>query len=77
MIDRNKFIIMCQKASVIRKGEPVPEELKVIYKGIEWKPHYYVMKFSQGEVINVACLKDINANCYDYALLSEIETKQT
>ena len=76
MIERNEFLKMCQRAAMLPKGSSVPDELRVIFMGVEWKPAYYAMKFdSDGNAINVACLKDINANCIDYALLNEIEAK--
>ena len=76
MIDRNEYIRMCQKVAMLPRGAEIPEELRLVFRGIEWYPIYYAMKFdSEGDAVNVACLRDLNANCTDYAILTEIERK--
>lgn len=76
MIDRNEYIMMCQKVAMLPRGTEIPEELRLVFRGIEWYPIYYAMKFdSEGNAVNVACLHDLNANYTDYALLTEIERK--
>lgn len=78
MIERNEYIRMCQRRAMLPRRAEIPDDLRIIFRDIEWYPVHYVMNFDrEGNAINVALLHDINANCTDYALLTEIERKVT
>ena len=67
-IERNEFLQMCQKVSVLKNGvcgikENVPDELKVIYNGIAYYPVSYELSFDdKGNVRHTAILHDLKAN---------------
>ena len=49
-IERNEFLRMCQKVSVLKNGicgikENVPNELMVVYNGIKYYPIAYESSF--------------------------------
>ena len=77
-MDRNLYLQLCQRCSLFSTGilkakENVPDELKVIYKGIVYYPHAYEMSFKNGETINTAILHDLKANSVTYAELSKVD----
>lgn len=76
MIERNEYLKMCQKVAMLPTHTDIPDDLRVRFQSIDWYPVYYAMQFDrEGNAINVACLHDINANCINFALLSEVERK--
>lgn len=68
MIDRKKYIEMCQRNSVSPKSEVV------LYNGARYYPVFYKMWFDdRGQIKNVAHLMDEKANSRIEVLLSDIE----
>ena len=54
-MQRNEFLKMCQKVSVLDYGvlhtkKNVPKELRVIFDGHEYYPEYLEIKFEVGHV---------------------------
>lgn len=67
-MERNEFLKMCQKVSVLPDGvmhtkKNVPKELRVVFDGHEYYPEYLEIKFEAGHVFNVAILHELNVNC--------------
>lgn len=67
-MERNDFLKMCQKASVLPDGvmhtkKDVPKELRVVFDGHEYYPEYLEIKFDNGKVRNTAVLHELKANC--------------
>lgn len=66
-IERNEFLRMCQRVSVLKNGicgikENAPDELKVIYNGIAYYPVSYELSFDNGKPTHTAILHDLKAN---------------
>ena len=66
-IERNEFLQMCQKVSVLKNGiggikENVLNELKVIHNGIAYYPVSYELSFDNGKPTHTAILHDLKAN---------------
>ena len=67
-MDRNIFLQMCQKVSVLKNGvcgikENVPDELMVVYNGINYYPVAYELSFDdKGNARHTAILHDLKAN---------------
>ena len=71
-MQRDVFLKMCQKCSVLDFLN-IPEDLLVCCDGIKYIPFGYEMKFSKGQPMNYAVLKDIKANSVTYAPLQLVE----
>ena len=66
-MDRKLYLGLCQKVSILKSGvlgikENVPDELKVIYKGIIYYPVSYELSFDEGKPKHAAILHDLHAN---------------
>ena len=67
-IERNEFLRMCQKVSVLKSGicgikQNVPDELMVVYNEIKYYPVAYELSFDdKGNVKHTAILHDLKAN---------------
>lgn len=67
-MQRDIFLQMCQKVSVLKNGicgikENVPDELMVVYNGIKYYPTAYELSFDdKGNVRHTAILHDLKAN---------------
>ena len=77
-IERNEFLKMCQKVSVLKNGicgikENVPNELKVIHNGIEYYPISYELSFDNGQPTHTAILHDLKANSITSAYLERVK----
>ena len=77
-IDRAEFLQMCQKVSMLKSGicgikENVPDELKVICKGIVYYPVAYELSFDKGQSAHKAILHDLKANSITYADLERMQ----
>ena len=77
-MQRDIFLQMCQKVSVLKNGicgikENVPNELKVIYNGIAYYPVSYELSFDNGKPTHTAILHDLKANCVVRANFQEID----
>ena len=67
-MQRDIFLQLCQKVSVLKNGicgikENVPDELMVVYNGIKYYPTAYELSFDdKGNVRHTAILHDLKAN---------------
>ena len=81
-MDRNIFLRMCQKVSVLKNGvcgikENVPDELMVVYNGIKYYPVAYELSFDdKGNVRHTAILHDLNANSIINADLRKVKKEE-
>ena len=76
-MQRDIFLQMCQKISVLKNGicgikENVPNELKVIYNGIAYYPVSYELSFDNGKPTHTAILHDLQANSITSADLERV-----
>ena len=76
-IERNEFLRMCQKVSVLKNGicgvkENVPDELKVIYNGIAYYPVSYELACDNWKPTHTAILHDLKANSITNADLGKV-----
>lgn len=76
-MQRDIFLQMCQKVSVLKNGicgikENVPNELKVIHNGIEYYPVAYELSFDNGKPTHTAILHDLKANSITNADLGKV-----
>lgn len=77
-IERNEFLKMCQKVSVLKNGicgikENVPDELTVVYNGIKYYPTAYELSFDdKGNVRHTVILHDMQANSVTHADLQRV-----
>lgn len=68
-MERNEFLKMCQKVSVLPDGvmhtkKNVPDDLKVKFDGNYYYPAHLEIKFDEnGKAKNIAVLHDLEANC--------------
>lgn len=77
-MERNEYLQMCQKCSVLKSGccgikESVPDDLKVIYDGTIYYPVAYELSFANGETQHTAILHDLKANSVTHAELSKVD----
>lgn len=79
MIDRKKYLEICQKVAVLQSGslgvkKDVPKELRVKYKGTEYYPVEYSLSFNaSGVAVHIAILHDIKAHSVIRVGLEEVE----
>lgn len=59
MIDVNEYQEMCFKCSLVKK---IPDELKVIHKGIVYFPVGFEKRFKNGKGYRSAIVRDLKAN---------------
>ncbi len=76
-VQRDIFLQMCQKVSMLKNGlcgiiENVPDELKVIHNGIEYYPVSYELSFDNGKPTHTAILHDLKANSIMNADLEKV-----
>ena len=77
-MDRKLYLELCQKVSVLKNGvcgikENVPDELMVVYNGINYYPVAYELSFdNKGNVIHKAILHDLYANAITHAKLERV-----
>lgn len=77
-VQRNIFLQMCQKVSVLKNGicgikENVPDELTVVYNGIKYYPTAYELSFDdKGNVRHTVILHDMKANSVTHADLQRV-----
>ena len=68
MIDRKRFLELCQKNAIN------PNSAKVIYRNAEYYPIELTISFnSKGETNNSAILKDANSNSYVRAKIEAVK----
>ena len=81
-IERIEFLRMCQKVSVLKNGvcgikENVPDELMVVYNGINYYPVAYELSFDdKGNARHTAILHDLNANSIINADLTKVKKEE-
>ena len=67
MIERRKYLEMCQRNSV------EPNSVTVSYNGVRYFPFGYEMRFDEkGNTKNIAVIKSMKANSVIYARLDSI-----
>ena len=77
-MQRNDYLQVCQKVSVLKNGiigikENVPNELKVVCNGIKYYPVAYKLSFDdKGNVRHTAILHDLYANSITDADLEKV-----
>lgn len=77
-MNRDEYLKMCQKVSIFKNGicgikQNVPDELKVIHKGIAYYPVAYELSFENGQTIHKAILHDLKSSSITYAKLERVE----
>lgn len=76
MIDRTKYLQMCRDCAMLSVRNNVPENLRVVYGGIEYYPVSYTLAFdSNGATRHIATIHDLKANGVCDVLLKDIEMK--
>ena len=79
---RTAYLELCQKVSVLKNGicgikENVPDELMVVYNGIEYYPTSYELSFDdKGNVRHTAILHDLKANSIINADLRKVKKEE-
>ena len=77
-IERNGFLRMCQKVSMLKSEicgikENVPDELMVVYNGVKYYPVAYELSFDdKGNVRHTTILHDLKANSITSADLGKV-----
>lgn len=76
-MERNDYLKMCQKVSVLPDGvmhtkKNVPAELLVKYNNKTYYPLKLEIGFVDGEVQNTAILHELKANCTVYCSLEYV-----
>lgn len=76
-MDRNIYLQMCQRVSILKNGicgikENLPDELKVVYNGIVYYPVAYELSFDNRQPVHSAKLHDLNTNSITYADLERV-----
>lgn len=67
-MERNDFLKLCQKVSVLPDGimhtkRNVPIDLLVEHNDHQYYPEYLEIKFDNGQVRNIAVIHELQANC--------------
>jgi hypothetical protein len=76
MIDRTKYLQMCRDCAMLSVRNNVPENLRVVYMGVDYWPVSYTLAFAgNGATIHIATIHDMTANCVHDVLLKDIEMK--
>lgn len=81
-MDRKLYLELCQKVSVLKNGvcgikENVPDELMVVYNGINYYPVAYELSFDdKGNARHTAILHDLNANSIINADLRKVKKEE-
>ena len=81
-VQRDIYLQLCQKASVLKNGvcgikENVPDELMVVYNGINYYPVAYELSFDDnGNARHTAILHDLKANSIINADLRKVKKEE-
>ena len=79
---RDIFLQLCQRVSVLKNGicgikENVPDELMVVYNGINYYPVAYELSFDdKGNARHTAILHDLKANSIINADLRKVKKEE-
>lgn len=81
MIDRTKYLQMCQKVSLLKNElcgikKDVPQELFVQYEGADYYPVSYELAFEIGNPVHYAIIHDLKANSIIKTKLEKIYRKE-
>ncbi len=80
-MDRKIYLEMMRECALLDRGIfdiciDVPDDLRVVWKGIEYYPQAYTLEYDkQGKVTHTCRLHDLSANAVVGAPLHEIERK--
>ena len=82
MVDRAQYLQMCRQCAIIKDRDSyglidgVPDDLRVIYNGIEYYPLSYTLSFEQdGTTRHSATVHDLRANSTITVRLDELTIK--
>lgn len=75
-MDRNEYLKLCQKASVLQNakmGANILDNLKVVHNGQIYIPVAYELSFKNGEPQHRAILRDLCSNSITYTKLERVK----
>lgn len=81
-MERKAYIEMMRRCAVLPRGlfgtvREVPDELRVVWRGIEYYPEAYTLEYSQdGTLLHWCRLHDLTANAVVGAPLHEVIAKE-
>lgn len=80
-MQRNEFLKMCQKVSVLPKktmhNRDVQKDLQVWFNGKAYYPTHLEIKFDDGAPKNIAVLHELEANCVLCVPLEKVKLTKT
>lgn len=81
-MERKIYLEMMRQCAVLERGvfgicKDVPDELRVVWKGIEYYPEAYTLEYrADGSISHTCRLHDLTANAVVGAPLNEVKNKQ-
>lgn len=81
-MERKAYIEMMRRCAVLPRGlfgtaREVPDELRVVWRGIEYYPQAYTLEYSQdGTLMHTCRLHDLTANAVVGAPLQDVQAKE-
>lgn len=81
-MERKAYIEMMRRCAVLPRGlfgtvKDVPDELRVIWRGIEYYPEAYTLEYAaDGTLLHWCRLHDLTANAVVGAPLHEVQEKE-
>jgi len=82
-MDRTKYLNMARECAMIKKRgqfgirQNVPDRLRVVWKGIEYYPQSYELRFrDDGTVDHIAIIHDLTANSVSHVPLEQVKEKE-
>ena len=80
-MERKKYLEMMRGAAMLPRGffgipQDVPDELRVVWRGVEYYPQAYTLEYQQdGSLLHTCRLHDLKANAVVGAPLHEVTEK--
>lgn len=80
-LDRKIYLELMRRCAILPRGifgicENVPDEFRVVWKGVEYYPQAYTLEYSEsGAIVHTCRLHDLKANAVVGAPLHEVEEK--
>lgn len=81
-MERKAYIEMMRKCAMLPRGlfgvcQDVPDEMRVVWRGIEYYPEAYTLEYRQDGTLAHTCrLHDLTANAVVGAPLQEVQAKE-
>lgn len=77
-MERQQYLEMCREVSKLKDGilhikTNVPDGLRVIYKGTEYYPEYFVRRYFNGQAVDNVVLHSLKTNSTVEVKLSKVE----